>query len=214
MRQGRRRLADLLPWARAEAAKPGFEYQLGALGRAQAAHIIEDNFAALVVVQAPLGGWHADLMLKETPAGFPNALGSPVESPLASKREAEDFAKRLLCYAVAISAQAKTDPTPPVFLFYDWSIDLQAALMAKASKGWGGHLGAPYMQQRAIETLDSMVHEFFHGDVTDQRLRQLSDHQDRLLSLALHAAALNGIFAYPIRRDAPPPTHETHQTEQ
>ncbi|MGI4851991.1 MAG: hypothetical protein ACRYGR_08630, partial [Janthinobacterium lividum] len=70
---GRRRLRQLLPWARAEARKTPFDgVQHSPLGRAQIQYARTANLDALIIYAAPLGGWHADVVFKSVPPGTPN----------------------------------------------------------------------------------------------------------------------------------------------
>lgn len=216
--QGVRRLRDLLPWAKAEIrkTKDDLELTLGALAKAQMRHVTEDNFEALVIYPAPMGGWHADLFFKLVPPGVPNCLGSPVANPLATKQEAEESAKRTLIVALKMEAMAAADPKPtgPAFLFYDQVLPLVESALAAGAWVLMGEVEKSEFRQNAIKKLDSLTIEHFPNGVRYGQRGAVADEHDKALFVAAHAAALAGIFAYPLREDAAPPTHETHQTTQ
>lgn len=216
-RQGRRRLRELLPWARAEARKPGYAdseiKEQSALGRASFSHVTEDNLDALVIYPAPLGGWHADLVLKHVPPGVPNTIGSPVGSPFPTRSAAEDGAKKTLVMMLVTAARNRASPAaslPPVFILYGWSMDLLPALFEEAlalfpdrADGYGSKEAAA---ARIEETLAALCPAGFDGVAFNDW-----SHGDKVaLMTVLHIAALSGVFAYPLRRDAPPASETRH----
>lgn len=218
--QGVRRLRDLLPWARSQLRKidadPALhEMHLGPLALAVRPHVREDNFESLVIYPAPLGGYHTDLFLRKIPAGVPNSLGSPVANPLATKQEAEAVAKSLLIAALSIAMQAPHDSPAahPTFLFYDGLFRLDERILEFGDKVGGSCFGTAGMRAACIDRFDRLVAELFPGGFSEDVCEALPTDAMAKLSAAAHAAALNGIFAYPSRKDAPPPTHETHQTK-
>jgi hypothetical protein len=93
----RQRLLQLLPWARAEAKKKAWSIEVSsALAKATMQYVTEDNLEGIAIYPAPKGGWHCDVTLINVPPGVPNALGTQVAHPLATRADAEAHAKILL----------------------------------------------------------------------------------------------------------------------
>src|SRR6476661_4921942 len=94
---GRRLLQILLPRAKAKAAKDNPTYRpISALGRAQMPHLRIDNVEAVLIYQAPKGGWHGDVVLRKVPPGVPDILGSPVDNPRPTREMAVESTTALL----------------------------------------------------------------------------------------------------------------------
>lgn len=210
-RQGRRLLRDLLPAARAEAKKQAGEVgRKSALFEAVEPHVTEANLDALMIYQAPLGGWHADLVLRETPPGVPNVFGTSVSEPLATRADAERAARALLILAVELSLTKKNKKKPPpVFFLNDWTVPLIPELLALAPSFFpdetGGGYGSQLQAAAQIEQrLDELCPNGFNGlEFNDWPL----DKKARLLAV-VHRAAVSGLFRYPMPRDARPVTEE------
>ncbi len=210
-RDGMRRLEQMLPAARAE-AEAGCEIgDQSELLRRQAPFIREDNFLAVIIYPAPKGGWHADLVLKDVPVGYPDVLGTRAESPCRTKIAAHEFAKGLLVSALVIAqghvgGDTADKPTKPVFLLGNWTIDLEPMLFERlaALKHLGG-LDGYGSKQAANERVASAVAQYFPDGISRTAFEDLPrDDYGRLVAV-LHMAALNGVYTYPPRPDAPPP---------
>jgi hypothetical protein len=205
-RQGRRRLRELLPWARAEAKKPGAEIRgKSALYDTTAAYVTEDNLEALLIYPAPLGGWHCDVMFKDVPPAVPNCMGSPVATPFRTRAEAEDHGKWLLVSLLTIAQQPKGNGNP-VFLLYGAVLRLLPEAIAAAARAEPdsvdrGYGSKEHAVNRIKETLAEVCPEGFTVDAFNKTMAR--EKKARLLAV-LHIAALSGLFAYPPRLDQPP----------
>jgi hypothetical protein len=206
MRQGIRRLGSLLPSARAEAAKDGdrivFE---STTSKAQAPYIREDNLFALIVYQAPKGGWHADLLMRDTPPGVSNIIGTQVEEPLATETEAVLFAKKLLIAALTIEKQMAENPiekVDPVFRLFNTEWPLYPHILRMLPKEFAGY-GS---EKDAIERIGALLREYFSdGKFSYDRLKKLDKEATIRIAAVLHQASLDGVTRYPPREDRPPP---------
>ena len=215
-RRGRRLLRDLLPWARAmakkELARDGARFEFGALGRAQAEHIKEENLDALMIYPAPLGGWHSDILFKNLPPGVPNSMGSQVAHPLRTRDEAEAHGKRLLlsCLLIEQRFAATVEPSGPAFLLFGLEVRLVPEMLEMIEKL------APklYTYERAANRLTETVAACFPNGCDEARYRALSRDDQSLLMFCIHIAAVSGIFAFPLRRDGPPATNGGSETSQ
>jgi hypothetical protein len=208
MREGKQRLRKLLPIAkqRLEDERIGVQ-TVSALAKAQAAHLREDNLEALTVYPAPLGGWHADVILRHTPPGVPNAFGSPVGNPYQTREQAERAALDLLTFTLMIASQ-EAAPTTPVFLLYGGEFALAPEILwHPLAHGFGS-------KEAAVAKLDDVMQGLF-GDArepTTEAFKELSREQMLAMSYTIHRAALDGVFAYPIRRDKSPSGHDEDAT--
>ena len=208
LRQGKRLLRELLPWARAELAKEhDYAEAETRLGEATLSYVTEDNLAALMIVRAPKGGWYADLVLKSVPPGVPNVIGTPVDTPLRTRAEAEERAKRTLVMALVVArrnAETKPQALPPVFTLCGWAIKLSPVVLPTALKlmpeGAAGY-GTPLQAAGRVEaTLDQLCPEGFDGEAFNTWPRE---KQARLVGV-LHVAALSGLYVFPMRQHKAP----------
>ncbi len=210
LREGMRRLEQMLPAARAKAAEGGKIKNESELLRAQLPFIREENFLAVVVYPAPKGGWHADLVLKNVPPGYPDRVGTPVQAPCRSKIEAHEFAQGLLASALILAARNADGggdgaPSKLVFLLDEWAIDLEPQVFERLSalRHLGGLEGYG-AKQAAHERVASMVAQYFPEGVSRRALEDLPHDDYARVAAVLHMAALNGVYAYPPRLDAAP----------
>lgn len=204
-RQGRRRLRDLLPAAKAAVANDEGEVRAtSAIATAMRGNVTEANFDAVVVVPAPLGGWHCDLMFKDVPPGVPNAIGSPVETPFRTRAEAEAHAKILLVTMLKLLQLPKGDPTP-VFQLYGCAFKMLPEAVESVRRVLGDDELAYGSREVAIERIRDILTELcptgFNVDDFNKRWPPIA--RAKLLTV-LHMSVLSGVFRYPPRMDKPP----------
>lgn len=213
----RHRLKQWLPWARAEARKLDGTFKLGSLGEVQAPYVREDNFAGIRIYEAPLGGWHADLVLKKVPPGVPNTLGTPVGSPCRTRAEAVETGRKTLVFALKIAAENKAKPTDEgVFLFYDWAVPIDLDILEIGLLRWphgvGGPNGGFVSKEQAIQRIEEVRDKLFPGGVTEDALNNLALSERAALRTILGIAAMTDVFAYPPREDRSPSGHGESST--
>jgi hypothetical protein len=212
VRAGRRRLRELLPWARAEARKDkeGRVVRGTALADAVYPYVIEKNFEALVIYRAPLGGWHADLLLKGCPPGVPNAMGSPVAQPFRTHEDAEGGARSLLVTAVRITMENAKEAAEPAFLLYDSVITMNQDFL----HGIEALRPPSYTKERAIEMIADAITKTMPDGYSVAGFNELEHRAKSLVLSAVYVAATVGVLAYPPRRDATPSGHSAAETSQ
>jgi hypothetical protein len=202
---GRERLKAWLPEARRDVEQrgPALITPFSGVAKAMVPYINEDNFDALLIYPGPKGGWHADLMLKSVPPGLPNVLGSPKQSPLATRSDAVEMARSLLEMALAqakLNRDAPTETPPPAFELYDWSFELNPKGLEIIEK-----VKPPdYSPDRPIEFLEEVLAEFAPNGFDAEAFNTWPRKAQGRLVTALHLAALHGIFRYPLNLDKPP----------
>ena len=209
--QGRRRLKQLLPAARARVRKGVAKMEAASdLGAAHLSNLTEDNLDALVVYPAPLGGWHADVLLQGMAPGLPNSLGTPVGQPVATREEAEKRCTDMLDMLLAVierNQAEKVTPRAPVFLLYGWTLQLNSTLyetvLAVYPERANGYGSPERAEERVAETLATLAPDGFDGEQFNQWPRE---RKVELLTV-LHIAALSGLYRYPAKRDASPSGH-------
>jgi hypothetical protein len=209
MREGKQRLRKLLPVAKDRLKNAdniiGVEV-VTALAKAQAQHCREDNLGAVTIYPAPLGGWHADVILRWTPPGVPNSMGSPVGNPYPTRERAEQAALDLLTTVLAIGREAR-GPTTPVFLLFGGPFKLVPDLLCHPmAHGWGSK------EDAVIGLMATMERLFGCAEPTQEQFNAMSRDAMVTMSYAIHRAALDGVFAYPIRRDKSPSGHDENAT--
>ena len=200
---GRRRLQEWLPAARAEAAAGDAGLtDLSPLARAQEPYVTEANLDAVLIHPGRLGGWHADVVLKSVPLGVGNSIGTAVEKPSATREEAEHLGRTLLVMCLVHERRARAmppvAPAPAPFVLYGCAVPLSGEGMLTAAILNGDRRPAPEMLGPAIAGLVRLscpggftlaAYEALPGSVRDQLLGWL------------HLAALGGMHAYPLDQD-------------
>jgi hypothetical protein len=209
---GRWLLRELLPWARAEAKKLIAEggmlgFELGALGAATSPYATEDNLDALVIYPAPLGGWHADVLFREVPLGVPSAMGSPVANPYKTQSEAAAAGKQLLVFILCMEAKGKAEKKEPVFILHDCVFNLMPdayeflrSVDPKLVTGYGS-------PEKAADRIAETLAKYFPDGFSYDAFKAASPIATSRLMSVLHMAALDGLYVYPMRRDASPSGH-------
>jgi hypothetical protein len=225
MKAGRALLRDLLPAAREAAATQeyGLEVMSG-VAQAGAPYLREDNFEAIVIYPAPLGGFHCDLLLKKTPTGVANTMGSPVAKPLPTREAALDYAHKILTGMLARErlnaaepAAAEPSGAAPVFelfgadmpilpVFTEVAQDLRQTIETLQR--------SPFTYDDALAMLAEATSEYLpDGDVL-KAARKLNQRQRMNLVISVHLANLVGVFRFPQRSDGTPSGHKETGTMQ
>jgi hypothetical protein len=198
LRAGRRLLQILLPVARAQASNHTYRPMSG-LGRAQAPYLRIANVEAVLVYQAPKGGWHGDVLLHSVPPGVPNVLGTPVERPCPTRDMAVDVVTGLLAQIIGGEKEVdKIEIGPPIFLFHGYEIALVPELLAQIP-------GYETVEHALIRLAEIEKRLFPHGVPRGEL--NLGDDAGRWLLTVLHMAACSGVFRYPPKEDTAPTEH-------
>lgn len=191
---GRRLLQILLPRAKERLKDAEHSWQpMSALGRAQAPYLKIENVEAVMIYQAPKGGWHGDVVLKEVPDGVPNVLGTPVEHPCPTREMAVDMAIGLLVQIMA----TKELPPPvalPAFLFHGCEIHLVSDILEQIP----GYESV----EHALKRLGEIEHELFPSGIPEEFT--LKGEEAASLMAVVHMAAKNGVYRYPPKEDREP----------
>jgi hypothetical protein len=196
--QGRRRLRDLLPAARAQVRNGQYSAKTGSdLGSTTMAHIREENIAAVTVTRTPLGGWSTDVLFRNMPPGIPNKLGTPVETPFRTREEAEAAALPLLTYMLVMAERNKASAPPgkdPVFLLYGHTIRLSAAIYHQTGGTEANGYGNP---DAAADRLETFLSEHCPQGFSNAIWASWPPLTQATLMAILHTAALSGLYRYP-----------------
>ena len=192
---GRRLLKILLPRAKELLAEKKLSWQpMSGLGRAQAPYLRIDNVDAVIIYQAPKGGWHGDVVLRSVPPGVPDTLGSPVENPCPTRESAVELVTGLLAQIMGGDAAAM-EAGPPVFLFHGFEFSLMPELLEIAP--------AHTSVERALIRLAEIERTLFPNGVPDGEIALEGEPLARLVSV-IYMAAKTGVFRYPPKFDAEP----------
>lgn len=210
LRQGRRLLLSLLPAARAKLRKARVDDAYSPLAEAQFSHLTDERqLHALLIYEAPLGGWHADLLFDGMPDGYPNTLGTAKQAPARTRREAEDQAQALLVLALDVIAKNQAQapqPQAPVFMLHGWGVPLSQSMfqvLAQVSDGQARYDS----REEAVQRIEEVLAELLPDGFDDDGFKALDfEARTKLLSV-LHLAAATGVFRYPPNADASPSGH-------
>jgi hypothetical protein len=192
--QGTLLLQQLLPLAR-EAKKLAFEkHNQTSLMKAAIPYFSENNLQSVIISEAPLGGWIVDVLLKTTPPGVSNILGTPTGYPLTSHEEAVRSGIDILSFILS-HERTKEETGPPAILYYDSAFTLSREVLAiLTAMGCEGYDSADHAYQR----LKEITIELFGNRMPSyERITALSDDDKRQLQSVLHMAVINGVLRYP-----------------
>ena len=200
---GRRLLQSVLPQARAlrDTIPDGQWQAVSALGRAINPSLRVDNLDAVLIYEAPLGGWHADIVLKTTPIGVPNVFGTRVETPCATRQEAHERAVQMVMGVIVADEQAQANPQPapsPVFLFHGTPIDLSPDVLESVARQFPQQSGYGDAATALIR-LHAMEQTLFPAGPPTEAISLSTDAIAEFLTV-IHLAALSGVFRYPPRK--------------
>jgi len=191
-----------------------------ALGGATASHVREDRIDAVLVYATALGGWHCDVVLKGTPPGVPNTLGTPVGRPLATREEAERHGLHLLVTVLLIerrNRESKAAPESPVFLLCNAALRLRPEVFEAAKTAFPGLGGTTLSVGDARAWIAGVVGDLL-PDVTWETFRArweaLADMDRGRILVAAHIANLGGVFVHPPRLDAAPDPEATQAARE
>jgi hypothetical protein len=201
---GRRRLEAWLPEAR-EAAERGVSEitDMSSIMKAVLPYINEDNFHAVAIYPGPKGGWLADILLKSTPIGISNAVGSPVQTPFETRSEAVTYARGMLERFVALARRNREAPAEtqsPAFVLYGYTVVLKSDFLKTAA----ALKPADYPKERAIAMLEEGLAQSAPDGFTGEAFDGWSIGERSFLMTAIHLCTLFGIFRYPLNVDKAP----------
>ena len=214
LRDGRRRLRQLLPAARAKARENGGLHNPNALAEATLSGRDERSLDAVLIYPAPLGGWHADIKFRDKAPGVPDVIGTPVQAPCRTKAEAHEVAFTILVGLLASFERRHFPPgAPPAFHLDGLAVQLSPRIFEELAKYAGtGGLDGYGSNAAAIERVREVVEALLPGGITVEAVNALPREDSYRLLSVLHMATLNGLYRYPPMLDATPSGHrETSQ---
>lgn len=208
MKEGRRRLKNLLGRAKADVRKRGrsLEMQpLSVLAQSLTGRITKRNFDALIAYEDGEGRWFGDLVLKNMPTGMPDAMGTPSNEPRATRDAALKDAYGALLAMLANIEEAKraSFDKPPVdervFVLYGFSFKIPGHAVDAASELFGlVDGGETYSLEQSVYLMTRAVREIsgeaeFTGDLYDAAPQ---DAKTQLLA-AMATMMIFGFFRFP-----------------
>lgn len=229
---GRKRLKAMMPeaiaWAETAMREPEMEMKvLSGRGQAMTDYVRLDNLKALILYRTARG-WYADLVLKQTPVGVTDVMGTPTDMPLPSREEAEEQGKMILraaCLQAKMNGPAMPDNTrnaPRYFSLYGTELKLDGEYldMLSAVPAMLGQTPAE-AREYALERMDevSAQHGFTEDNVKQRLAAMDQDTFMEVYCLAFMLATVS-IVRYPVREPdpmlgengMPPQTHTGSRT--
>lgn len=209
-REGRQRLRDLMPRARAylEEHRDMGVTSASAVANSTLFYVREDNLDSLTITRGERGGWIADVHLIKVPAGVASALGTPVQSPHATREAAEESAVLLLAYVLAAARDLPAKPAERVFEFHLINVPLPERIMEKIDSTVAANPDLAWPMPYATARLDQLADELFGGVVTVEKANALTITQKAYFHSTLALASVAGLFRWlpiepmPVRADA------------
>lgn len=208
---GRRLLRTLLPRAQklhAEAKDDAKKWVAGTpLGRSFGTVLRLENLDAIIIHEGELGGWITDFYFKDVPLGVSNVIGTPVETPMPTRKMAQDKAVEMLHALIIATEQAAGQTTTPVFLFHGFAVELSPDALEFVA-----NLGAKYSsEEAAVEHIEAMTRRVFPSGIP-QELYLCGDTLADFMTV-IHMAALTGLIRYPLREARTLTGHEEQKTQ-
>lgn len=212
--EGRARLRAVLPAARAIADRKraaSWVSDLSDVARAMYSHVTEANLDAVIIKPGEYGGWICDILLKDVPAGIPNAVGTPVKRPWPTRQEAEDNAAELIASFLLPGEHVRVARPEPhrVFEYFGFSIPLPEKLLTWMEEETTRN---PHLRYGSVllanERLDQVTEELFSATKPSaDLLNSMERGHLSMLMATLCMAALEGCFRYPDWRAEPVGKH-------
>ncbi len=174
---------------------------MSSLGRNTSAFVTMENLESIVIYQAPLGGWHADVLLKNVPPGIPNVMGSPVAAPFKTKEQAFEGAQHILTAVLLLMKYEKPKEVNPTFHFFDYVFTLNQEIFNNLREK--GLSSEKFMKSSCIDMMDDFMSTFFPNgykndyDKWDSKIKQL------FLTI-IHMNVFAGNYHYPPRQHGLP----------
>ena len=204
-REGRQRL---VAWLSEVEDSDDMVEPLSGLAKATFNAMTMDNLDAILIYQAPKGGWHCDLVLKDMPPGVPNSFGTRVETPCKTREEAEEVGRGLLAATIIhIKARQKPEKPTPVFLLHGAEFKLLPEIFEITRQMMPDMLsdGGPYKTAiGAIHRIESVLEQLFPNGFDPDAFNNMDRDRQIVLLSVLHGATLAGVFRYPLRKDGVP----------
>lgn len=208
-REGKRRLKESLGRAKAEARQGDKNLQsneTSMLGQSILETIDERNLDSLMVYKEGSGRWYADLVLKNLPVGTPEAMGTPVDMPKSSKKEAlKDAWSILVAILAAIDERKNTYrdtkiPDARVFELYGYSFSISAEYLDLGQRARKSLNLEDYTEEAAKKILEKAIEEICENrEFSDEIFQSATrEAQNRLLT-GMTLMLLHGYFRYPER---------------
>lgn len=212
--RARRLLEQMMPRALEQAsAKKGFEPgDASDLFKALRPYIRTEILEGVHVYRTRLGGWHADVVLKDVlPLGLPRILGTATALPCATRSEAEQSAVAILAVLIGLAREneRKGEPQKPgdaVFMLDDLSLRIPIAMLEELV----ATIGMPdteYVLKRLSEIRQELTDR---PKLDEAAVRRLDPEQMASLHAVAAMALLAGIPRWPQPEDAPPPLRTKH----
>lgn len=205
-------LKEVLPRARAIAnTRPGGRLNpVNEVSRSTFPYLRIDNLKGVHVYPTSLGGWSADVEIKDAPLGVPRIVGIPAAYPARTRKEAlEQITQFIVILMEVEKANPQTEPSTKDdvrwFELYDRSIPVPAQLVEAMAIG-----EAASFSDDAIHTLlEGMVDDEFGGaeHLSQDAYAQLPMSNKLMILKALAIALAKGIFRHPPRMEATPSGH-------
>lgn len=196
----RERLQRLLAQAREIHAAHGGIAELQAhpaLCGAIAPYAREDNLDRVEVYQAPLGGYHADVVFRTTPLGIPDAVGTAAGHPAHTSEEAELRAMTILRGILDLDHLQDSQGADghAVFMFFGRPIRIPTSDLAELAALPGYR---PLTKAEAVSKFDQALRSplLIEGD---DNLRAMKFEQ-----LWMMEALIAGVMRYPMSVDRAP----------
>lgn len=208
LRDGRKRLKEWLPRARAELKKRKGSLSsapTSVLGQSLTDRVDKKNLDCIMVYETSPGKWYADIILKGLPRGIPNTLGTPVSLPKADREEAIKEGFIILMTMLAAIEDRKTIKRDQkfhdtrYFHLYGMQFSLPGNAVDEAARlidSTEGELA--YAVEHAIQALDiSVLDVFGESDMSSEVFAAASERKRIGLLTAMGVLLTFGIFRYP-----------------
>jgi hypothetical protein len=197
-------LKQLWPLAEEEARKqPGLMSPGSATGRASLGQFTAAKCTGIHIYQGRLGGWFADLEFRDLPVGVGNVIGTPAQTPLASREQAIGTAVSILASCLNLpKPEGPEDAIDAVFAFDD----IEMAVPAEMLRMLRARIGELPTADEARIVLEKARSDYAGGGpLTGEIAQGLSDDALKMIRFACAIALLAGLPRYPTYEEAPPP---------
>ena len=192
-------LRELLPLAAVRKAEMdgGHATASNPLSQGLMRHLRPDNVTGVHIHVNEHGGWYADLLLTNVPAGLPDVIGTPSSSPLTTRDAAIDAGITLLALVLALAEEPTEKPEGDDLRYFDFDsfcIGVPSQVVEAAAAD-------PRLTAVSADTvkaqLNGLLSAAFPEGISEGAYRALPEDAASALNSAIVVALSRGMFRFP-----------------
>lgn len=164
------------------------------IGRANQYFMRLENVVEVHIYSEGPERWYADIVFKDVPEGYSNAIGTPVKSPVRSQADANDYAMTALIMLRDTSNTAER-PTGIVFTFDDVNLTIPEKLYQEIHSK-KVEMDQTFSEEYVVDLMER-ARARVGGPLTEARMNKASPEDQRMVLVAAIICSLSGHLRWP-----------------